>query len=58
MTGDRCETAGSEAAAPRFDAIVSTHLDVVFRVARSISPNVHDAEDLVEEISTAMSRCC
>lgn len=33
----------------RFDAVVVPELDVLFRVARSISGNVDDAEDLVQD---------
>ena len=33
----------------RFDAVVVPQLDVMFRVARSITGNVDDAEDLVQE---------
>ena len=36
-------------AAVRFDSVVVPHLDVLFRVARSISGNVDDAEDLVQD---------
>ena len=43
--------AGDGRAAPptRFDAVVVPHLDVLFRVARSLSVNSHDAEDLVQD---------
>ena len=51
MTGDPRNTAAQSApaAAPRFDAIVAPHLQVLFRVARSVSPNPYDAEDLVQD---------
>ena len=42
------ETSRSEVGV-RFDAIVVPELDVLFRVARSISIHVDDAEDLVQE---------
>lgn len=37
------------AAEVRFDTVVVPHLEVLFRVARSITPNTDDAEDLVQD---------
>ncbi len=37
------------APAGRFDAVTLPHLEVMLRVARSLSANTHDAEDLVQD---------
>lgn len=38
-----------QVAAVRFDAVVLPEIDVLLRVARSITGNADDAEDLVQE---------
>ena len=48
-TSNNLSTNPASAAAGSFDAFVGPHLPVLFRAARSLCRNSHDAEDLVQD---------
>lgn len=51
MSDERGRTAEDPAIGESFDAVVLPHLDAAYRLARWLTRNEHDAEDVVQEAS-------